>query len=88
MYHKERHLCRILFVTAGIHMVGQVAEEVVFKYYGYALKQRGVDALTLEYVIHVLPVAIQLTGKPCHRAFPVTQHSLYSFADMNHSSSS
>ena len=62
----------------------EVFEEVVTEYAGYAAQERGVDTLALEYVVDVLPVAVQLAGEPRNAALLPAQFLLYLVADMYH----
>lgn len=62
-------ICR--FRRNEIHR--KILEKVVAEDGGYAAQQGRVNALTLEYVVNVLAVAVQLTGEPGYRAFLTTQ---------------
>lgn len=66
------------------HVGREILEEVVGKYAGNAAQERGVDALALEYVVDVLPVAVQLAGEPRNAALLPAQFFLYLVADMYH----
>ena len=62
----------------------EVFEKVVTEYAGNAAQQGRVDALALEYVVDVLPVAVQLAGEPRNAALLPAQFFLYLVADMYH----
>lgn len=52
-----------------LYLSGEVPEEVVFKYYGDSLQQLRINSGTVEYVIDIDAVAVQLTCEPRHGVF-------------------
>lgn len=69
-YTEVPHLICLLF---PFHIHRKILEKVVAEDGGYAAQQGRVNTLTLEYVVNVLAVAVQLTGEPGHRTFLTTQ---------------
>lgn len=61
-------------------VVGQILEEVVVEDEGDAAQQVGVDGLSLEDVVDVAAVAVELPGKPSHgvRLGPGVEDLFYS----------
>ena len=85
---RVRHECTVVSYIVcrlgAFHVFRQVLEEIVSEGCGDTPQQGRVNAFALENVVHVLPVAIQLAGKPCHRTFLKAQCFLDFSADMYH----
>ena len=75
------HICRIIFRTIASFLAIE-RKEVAAQHGTDALQQYRVDTFTLEDVIHVRPITVQLLGKPGHAAPLTAQLSFYLFSDV------
>lgn len=68
-----------------LNLCRYVVEEVIVEYYRYSPQQLGVDGPSVEYVVCIYPVTVELPGKPRHRVFlgVASQYFLNFVADMH-----
>lgn len=74
-------ICRIIFIFDTVFLAIK-GEEIAVQDDADAFQQACVDALTLEYVIHICAVAVQLLCEPSDTAFLTMQFLLYFFSDV------
>lgn len=68
-----------------LYLCRYVVEEVVIEYNRYSPQQLGVDGSSVEYVVCIYPVTVELSGKPRHRVFlrVASQYFLNFVADVH-----
>ena len=73
--------CSIIFHIAVVFLAIK-GKEIAVQDSADAFQQAGVDALTLEDIIHVGAVTVQFVGKPGHTSLLTLQLRLDFFTDM------
>ncbi len=90
-YSKSKPPALIIMRVGGLvfqHLLNlcrYVVEEVIVEYHRYSPQQLGVDGPSVEYVVCIYPVTVELPGKPRHRVFlgVASQYFLNFVADMH-----